>query len=53
MITHRLISMERMDEILVLDHGRICQRGTHEQLLHADGLYRQLFEVQNTMLVFS
>jgi ATP-binding cassette subfamily C protein CydC len=53
MITHRLIAMERMDEILVLDQGRICQRGTHEQLLREDGLYRQLFDIQNAMLVLA
>jgi len=35
MITHRLIAMERMDEILVLDQGQIIERGTHEQLLAA------------------
>lgn len=53
MITHRLIAMERMDEILVLDQGRICQCGTHEQLLHEDGLYRQLFDIQNGLLVLA
>ena len=33
-------------EILVLDHGRIVQRGTHEQLLKEAGIYRQLWEAQ-------
>lgn len=51
-ITHRLIAMERMDEILVLDRGRIIERGTHDQLLLENGLYQQLFDVQNGMLVF-
>ncbi len=32
-ITHRLVDMERMDEILVLNEGRICERGTHNELL--------------------
>ncbi len=50
MITHRLIAMERMDEILVLDSGRVCERGTHDQLVEADGLYRQMLDVQNGML---
>ena len=45
-ITHRLVAMERMDEILVLDHGRIVERGTHDNLLAMQGLYRQLFDVQ-------
>jgi ATP-binding cassette subfamily C protein CydC len=50
MITHRLVAMERMDEILVLDSGRVCERGTHSQLLAVEGLYRRMFDVQNGML---
>ncbi len=50
MITHRLIAMEHMDEILVLDSGRVYERGTHDQLVEADGLYRQMLDVQNGML---
>ena len=49
-ITHRLVAMERMDEILVLDSGQIRERGTHDQLLEANGLYRQMFDVQNEIL---
>ena len=50
-ITHRLVHMERMDEILVLEGGRIVERGTHRQLLERDGLYKRMFEIQNQMLV--
>lgn len=50
MATHRLIAMERMDEILVLDHGRIVEKGTHDALLEANGLYARLFEAQNAVL---
>ena len=53
MITHRLVAMEQMDEILVLNAGRISQRGTHAQLLQEDGLYRQMFDIQNAMLTLS
>jgi ATP-binding cassette subfamily C protein CydC len=51
MITHRLVAMERMDEILVLDQGSIIERGTHDQLRLKDGLYREMFDVQNGILV--
>jgi ATP-binding cassette, subfamily C, bacterial CydC len=50
MITHRLVHMERMDEILVLDRGRIVERGTHRQLLENNSLYKQMVEVQNQIL---
>jgi len=49
-ITHRLIAMERMDEILVLDQGHICQHGTHDQLAAQDGLYRQMLSIQNEIV---
>jgi ATP-binding cassette, subfamily C, bacterial CydCD len=52
-ITHRLVAMERMDEILVLDHGHLKEHGTHAQLLATGGLYRQMFDMQNSMLSFS
>ena len=52
-ITHRLLAMERMEEILVLDHGRIVERGTHDGLLAMEGLYRKLFDVQRGVLSFS
>ncbi len=52
-ITHRLLGMERMDEVLVLDQGRIAERGTHEELLATEGLYRQLFEVQQGELILA
>lgn len=50
LITHRLYAMERMDMILVLERGRIVERGTHAQLLAARGLYQRLFDVQRSML---
>jgi ABC-type multidrug transport system fused ATPase/permease subunit len=39
-----------MDEILVLDHGRIIEKGSHFKLLAMGGLYRRLWDVQNRIL---
>mgnify|MGYP000862662527 FL=1 len=40
MIAHRLKTVERADQIIVVDHGKIVQHGTHTQLLEQDGIYR-------------
>ncbi|MBE3119321.1 MAG: thiol reductant ABC exporter subunit CydC, partial [Candidatus Atribacteria bacterium] len=50
LITHRLVGLENMDEILVLDHGRIIERGAHAKLLAVGGLYRRLWDLQNRIL---
>ncbi len=39
LITHRLVGLEAMDEIVVLDRGRVVERGSHEALLAAGGVY--------------
>jgi ATP-binding cassette, subfamily B, multidrug efflux pump len=45
-IAHRLSTIREMDRILVLDHGRIAEQGTHEQLLARRGLYAKLYGLQ-------
>jgi ABC-type multidrug transport system fused ATPase/permease subunit len=39
-----------MDEILVLENGRLNQRGTHHELLRQGGLYQRLWDLQNQIL---
>jgi ABC-type multidrug transport system fused ATPase/permease subunit len=46
MIAHRLSTVRRADQILVLDKGIVVQKGTHEELIAEEGLYRQLHEMQ-------
>lgn len=45
MVTHRFDCLDMFDEVLVMDQGRVIQRGTHDELLEVDGQYRRLFEV--------
>ncbi|HTJ94513.1 MAG TPA: ABC transporter ATP-binding protein/permease [Pararobbsia sp.] len=46
MIAHRLSTIVHAEQILVMDHGRIVERGTHEALLAAGGLYAQMWALQ-------
>ncbi|MEV0396609.1 ABC transporter ATP-binding protein [Polymorphospora rubra] len=46
LITHRLANVRHADRIYVMEHGRVVQQGTHDELVDRDGLYRELFELQ-------
>jgi ATP-binding cassette subfamily B protein len=45
--THRLTSVVDMDEIIVVSGGKVIERGSHAQLLAANGMYRQLWDDQS------
>ena len=45
-IAHRLSTVRRADIILVMDDGKIVERGTHDELLKANGLYREIHDLQ-------
>jgi ATP-binding cassette subfamily C protein CydC len=50
LITHRLIGLENVNEILVMNHGQIIERGTHAELASRDSFYRHLLDLQNRIL---
>ena len=50
-IAHRIQSVMDADQILVFDNGEIVQKGTHEELMNADGMYREIFDIQTRIEV--
>ena len=45
-IAHRLATIEHADQILVVDKGQVVQRGTHQQLVQQEGLYRRFITIR-------
>ena len=45
-IAHRLATIENADQILVIDGGRVVQKGTHQQLIGHEGLYRRFINIR-------
>jgi ATP-binding cassette subfamily B protein len=48
-IAHRLSTLAQADRVIVLDHGRIIQSGSHAELSRQDGLYRRLWQIQTSL----
>ncbi|MBQ7314726.1 MAG: ABC transporter ATP-binding protein [Clostridia bacterium] len=46
LISHRITTLRKADKILVLDHGRIVEEGTHEELICGGGIYQRIYETQ-------
>ena len=47
LISHRITTLSRADQILVLDHGRVAELGSHEELKCAGGLYQKICSIQS------
>jgi ABC-type multidrug transport system fused ATPase/permease subunit len=45
-VAHRLSTVKSASQIIVLDKGKITERGTHQQLLDKNGLYKRLYQIQ-------
>ena len=48
-ISHRITTLCEADQILVLEHGKLVQQGTHAQLLAQEGLYQRIARIQNAL----
>lgn len=46
LISHRITTLMQADQILVLDHGRVAELGTHDQLIHRPGIYQDIYNIQ-------
>ena len=50
-IAHRLSTVREADQIIVIDKGKIVQRGNHKELIGQDGVYKHFIEIKNNLLV--
>ncbi len=48
-VAHRLSTIKDVDEIIVLDNGRIHERGSHEDLINTDSIYKRLYQKQTNL----
>ena len=47
LIAHRITTLMNADQILVLDHGKVSQMGTHQELIHQEGIYKRIYDMQS------
>ena len=47
LISHRITTLSAADQIIVLENGKVAERGTHEQLKAAGGTYQKIYETQS------
>ncbi len=47
LISHRINTLSKADKIIVLEHGRIAEEGTHDELKSAGGIYQKIYEIQS------
>jgi ATP-binding cassette subfamily B protein len=50
LISHRINTLRQADLILVMENGQITDRGTHNELIHREGLYKQVYDMQSCVL---
>ncbi len=48
-VSHRITTLAEADQILVLEHGKIAQRGTHEELIAQEGHYKRIWDIQSSI----
>ena len=50
-ISHRLNSCKTVDWIYVIDHGRVCEQGSHQDLMRQNGMYAEMFRKQRSQFI--
>ena len=48
-VSHRITTVMRADNIIVLDGGRVAESGSHDDLLAADGIYKRIYDLQMSL----